>query len=101
MARKIFFVSDWGKLTESGLYNPHQAQRYRGRHPGTTLTRPETTRRYPWEADAVEEEAHTPEGVFHASLEALLVRASSTGMRNPPPPSFGVPHGANLKIRCR
>ena len=52
-------MTDWAKLTGAmfGLYNLGQAHRYGGHLPGTTLTRPGTTCRYPREADAVEDEA--------------------------------------------
>ena len=64
--RKAFFVPNWVKLTGSRLYHPAQAHRCGGRHHGTRLTRPETMRCFPREADTVEEEAHKLEGVFRA-----------------------------------
>ena len=65
-----------------------QADGYGGRHPGTTLTRPESTRCYPQKADAVDEEVHTPEGMFHAGMAVLLARASNQVIQvfpRPPP----------------
>ena len=84
--QKTFLVSDWGKLTGSGLYKPAQAHSYGGRHPGTTLTRPENTCRFPREADAVEEEhrrscsAPAWQPCWHVSV------ANKYGYACPPPP---------------
>ena len=100
--RKTFFVPHWGKPTGSGLHNHAKAHRYAGRHPGTMLTRPETTRRFPQEAAAVEEEAQTPEGLFRAGVAALLARASSQEigvcLPPPPPPPCGLPRSAPISL---
>ena len=97
LGRKTFFVPNWGKLTGSGLYNPAQAHSCGGRHPRTTLTRPETTSRFPREADAVEEEAETPEGLFRAAVAALLARAGSQEIRVCLPPC-GLPRSAPIQM---
>ena len=91
--RKAFFVPDWGKLTGYALYNSAQAHGYGGRHQGTTLTWPETTHRFPREADAVQEEAQTPEGPFRAGVAALLACASSqeVAYAHPAPPLWSPP----------
>ena len=80
------------------LYNPAQAHRSASCHPGTTLTRPETRRRFFREADAVEEEAQTRQGQFRAGVASLRAHASSQEVRVclPPPPPCGVPRSAPI-----
>ena len=92
--RKKFFVPHWGKLTKSGLHNPAQAHTYGGCHPGAALTPPETTRRYPGEADTVVEETQTPKGLFRTGKAALSVQASSHAVEltPPPPPPYSLPY---------
>ena len=71
----------------SGPYNLAQVHRCGGCRSGTMMTRPETRPRYPQEADVVEEEAQTPEGLFCARVAKLLARASSQEGRVCLPPA--------------